>query len=65
MAGNSDISRRVPTLTILGPDHVVVGDILKWRRRGDTWEALITHEVDGETITEWLPALVLARHAAP
>jgi hypothetical protein len=66
MAGNSDIPRGVPTLAILGPNHVVVGDILKWRRRGDTWEARVTHEVDdGEMITEWLPVLVLARLATP
>jgi hypothetical protein len=63
MADDAEVSR-VSTLAILTPDHFVVGDILKWRRSGDVWEALITHEIDGETITEWLPALVLARQDA-
>jgi hypothetical protein len=36
------------------------GLVVRWRRRGDVWEALVTHEVDGTVTTEWLPALVLA-----
>ena len=35
------------------------GLVLKWRRRGDLWEGLVTREVDGKVATEWLPALVL------
>jgi hypothetical protein len=40
------------------------GLVVRWRRRGDVWEALVTHEVDGRITTEWLPALVLASRAA-
>lgn len=35
------------------------GIVLKWRRRGDWFEGLVTHEVDGKIVTEWLPALEL------
>jgi len=35
------------------------GLILRWRRRGAVWEGLVSHEVDGRVITEWVPALVL------
>ena len=35
------------------------GLVLKWRRRGDTWEGLVSRETaDGRLVTEWLPALV-------
>ena len=40
------------------------GLVLKWRRRGDRWEGLVTHMVDGKPTTEWLPALVLSAAAA-
>lgn len=33
--------------------------VLKWRRRGDAMEGLVTREVDGRVSTEWLTALVL------
>lgn len=37
-----------------------VGLVLKWRRRGDTWEGLVSRETaDGRLRTEWLPVLVL------
>ncbi len=36
------------------------GLVIKWRRRGVLWEALVSHEVDGKITTEWLPALKLA-----
>ena len=37
------------------------GLVLKWRRRGDVWEGLVSRETaDGRLVTEWLPALVLA-----
>ncbi|GAA3804117.1 hypothetical protein [Nocardioides panacisoli] len=31
--------------------------VVKWRRRGMVLEGLVTHEVDGREVTEWLPAL--------
>jgi len=30
--------------------------VVKWRRRGMVIEGLVTHEVDGRVVTEWLPA---------
>lgn len=36
------------------------GLVLRWRRRGATWEGLVSRETaDGRLVTEWLPALVL------
>jgi hypothetical protein len=56
----------VHEVTISPPDHTEdqPGLVVRWRRRGDVWEALVTHEVDGGVVTEWLPALVLAPQAA-
>lgn len=34
-------------------------EVLSWRRRGDVWEGLVSRDVDGELLVEWLPALVL------
>jgi hypothetical protein len=65
MADDANAVTRVPELTILTPDHSVAGDVVKWRRRGDTWEALMTHEVDGKIVTEWLPALKLTPEDEP
>lgn len=36
------------------------GLVLKWRRRGDIWEGLVTREVDGKVTTAWEPALMMA-----
>jgi hypothetical protein len=53
----------VHELTIDWPDRPdgVEGRVIRWRCRGDVWEGLVSHGVGGKTITEWLPALVLAR----
>lgn len=40
------------------------GLVVRWRRRGDRLEGLVTHEVDGKVVTEWIPALVLAPHSS-
>lgn len=41
------------------PDRSDEELVLKWRRRGDAIEGLVTREVDGKETTVWLPALVL------
>lgn len=43
------------------PDEHVSVDVpvLEWRRNGDVLEGLVETKIDGETITEWLPALDL------
>ena len=40
------------------------GLVLKWRRRGAILEGLVSREVDGRIVTEWLPALLLAPKSA-
>lgn len=41
------------------PDHCA-GLVLRWRRRGDSWEGLVRRTVDGHVRTEWLLAMELA-----
>jgi hypothetical protein len=57
----------VHEVVINAPGHATdgTGFVVKWRRRGDLWEALVTHEVDGRVTTEWLPALVLTPQDSP
>jgi hypothetical protein len=42
-----------------GPD-AATGVVMKWRRRGEMLEGLVSRETDGRVFTEWLPALVLS-----
>lgn len=57
---DQDIFTGVHEVTVDRIDHVDnEGLVMRWRRRGDVWEGLVSHEVDGKITTEWLPALVL------
>ena len=52
-------------------DHLTTGtrhedgaselEVLRWRRHGDVWEALVGRELDGSLVTEWVPALPMTR----
>jgi hypothetical protein len=39
--------------------------VVKWRRRGMVLEGLVTREVDGRVVTEWLPALDFEPNTPP
>ena len=58
---DDEVFTRVYDAEIEAPmdDEEEEGLILRWRRRGAVWEGLVSHEVDGRVITEWVPALVL------
>ena len=61
-----DIFSGVHEVTIEPPEGVDdpgPGLVVRWRRRGDLWEALVSQEVDGRITTEWIPALKLAPNA--
>jgi len=36
------------------------GVVMKWRRRGEMLEGLVSRETDGRVFSEWVPALVLS-----
>jgi hypothetical protein len=52
-SGVHEVAVDLPTC----PD--VEGLVLKWRCRGAIWEGLVSREVDGRVVTEWLPAALL------
>lgn len=42
----------------VGPDAGCrSGVVLKWRRRGDMFEGLVSREVNGRVVTAWIPAM--------
>lgn len=47
-------------VTLNGDTEEVDGLVLKWRRRGDILEGLVSSEVDGKLVTHWLPALAFS-----
>lgn len=58
---DQDIFSGVREVTVEPPEYAdaMPGVVVKWRRRGDVWEGLVSREVDGKVTTEWLPALLL------
>ncbi|MDZ5619694.1 hypothetical protein SFC88_02590 [Nocardioides sp. HM23] len=54
-SGVHEVSVDLPTAP--DQDH---GLVLKWRRRGEILEGLVSREADGRVMTEWLPALLLS-----
>ena len=54
-SGVHDVSVDLPT----APDQAH-GVVLKWRRRGEVLEGLVSREDNGRVMTEWLPALLLS-----
>ena len=47
-------------VTLSDSTEPVDGLVLKWRRRGDILEGLVSSKVDGRLVTQWLPALAFA-----
>ena len=54
-SGVHEVSVDLPTTP--EQDH---GVVLKWRRRGELLEGLVSRESEGHVVTEWLPALLLS-----
>ena len=61
MSDQSDAFKGVHKVTVSLPegDEPCEGLVVKWRRRDDCWEGLVTHEVAGKITTQWVPALML------
>lgn len=51
----------IKEVTVELPDRIddAEGVVLKWRRRGDLLEGLVSRDQDGRVVTEWIPALLL------